>query len=116
VARVLPALAVRWEQRAALSSATPHLPPPARFAPRIIGGRHLVGTKAEFIAFWRRRVMQLALMAHQYRNGAVGRDVLEKVQGGAPAMQRPRPQGAPWCQGVCRAARRQAWSLTLCTV
>jgi len=49
------------------------------FLREIVAGRALVGTKAEWIAYWRQRVMQLALLAHQYRNGAVGREALEKM-------------------------------------
>jgi hypothetical protein len=50
------------------------------FLREVVAGRALVGTKAEWVQYWRQRVMQLALLAHQYRNGAVGRDALEKVR------------------------------------
>lgn len=37
------------------------------------------GSKGDFVAWWRENVMRLAMLAHQYRNGAVGRDKIEQV-------------------------------------
>ncbi|GBF97477.1 hypothetical protein Rsub_10400 [Raphidocelis subcapitata] len=49
------------------------------FLQEIVSGRELVKTKADFVAWWRARVMHLALQAHQYRSGGVSRERLEKI-------------------------------------
>jgi hypothetical protein len=35
------------------------------------------------VAAWREHVLRLAMLAHQYRNGAAGRDRMEQVRAAA---------------------------------
>ena len=51
----------------------------SQFLRDIVGGRALVGSRDEWVAYWRGRVMHLALLAHQRRSGAAGRDALERA-------------------------------------
>lgn len=51
----------------------------SQFLKSIVAARGTSGSKSDFTAWWRDHVMRLAMLSHQYRNGAADRDRIEQV-------------------------------------
>lgn len=65
-------------------------PPSWRCCPcnhSIVAARGVNGSKEEFTAWWKGRVMELAMLLHQHRNG-VAKERVETVSAAAGSLQR----------------------------
>lgn len=56
-------------------------PPPPLPARSIVAAKGVNGSQEEFRAWWKERVMSLAMVLHQWRNGRADLATLEKVGG-----------------------------------